>query len=113
MSTLKNSVQLMGHLGKDPEVLNLDSGKKLVKFSLATNDNYTKKDGEKVTTTDWHQVVAWGKTAEIIEKYVTKGKEVIVRGKLSNRSYETKEGEKRYITEVNCQEIVMTSASNQ
>lgn len=110
MSTLKNSVQLMGRLGQDPEVLNLDSGKKLVKFSLATNDYYTKKDGEKVTTTDWHNIVAWGKTAEIIEKYVTKGREVIVRGKLSNRSYETSEGEKRYITEVNCQEIVMTSS---
>ncbi|QSS98256.1 single-stranded DNA-binding protein [Psychroflexus sp. ALD_RP9] len=107
MSTLKNSVQLMGHLGQDPEVVNLDSGKKLVKFSLATNDYYTKKDGEKVTSTDWHNIVAWGKTADIIEKYVTKGREVIVRGKLSSRSYETKEGEKRYITEVVCDEVVM------
>lgn len=109
MSTLKNSVQLMGHLGQDPEVVNLDSGKKLVKFSLATNDYYTKKDGEKVTSTDWHNVVAWGKTADIIEKYVTKGREVIVRGKLSSRSYETKEGDKRYITEVVCDEVVMTA----
>ena len=109
MSTLKNSVQLMGHLGQDPEVVNLDSGKKLVKFSLATNDYYTKKDGEKVTSTDWHNIVAWGKTADIIEKYVTKGREVIVRGKLSSRSYETKEGEKRYITEVVCDEVVMTA----
>ncbi len=109
MSTLKNSVQLMGHLGQDPEVVNLDSGKKLVKFSLATNDYYTKKDGEKVTSTDWHNIVAWGKTAEIIEKYVTKGREVIVRGKLSSRSYETKEGDKRYITEVVCDEVVMTA----
>jgi single-strand DNA-binding protein len=109
MSTLKNSVQLMGHLGQDPEVFNLDSGKKLVKFSLATNDYYTKKDGEKVTSTDWHNIVAWGKTADIIEKYVTKGREVIVRGKLSSRSYETKEGDKRYITEVVCDEVVMTA----
>ncbi|SHE57982.1 single-strand binding protein [Psychroflexus salarius] len=109
MSTLKNSVQLMGHLGQDPEVVNLDSGKKLVKFSLATNDYYTKKDGEKVTSTDWHNIVAWGKTADIIEKYVTKGREVIVRGKLSSRSYETKEGDKRYITEVVCDEVVMTA----
>lgn len=109
MSTLKNSVQLMGHLGQDPEVVKLESGKKLVKFSLATNDYYTKKDGEKVTSTDWHNIIAWGKTADIIEKYVVKGQEVIIRGKLSSRSYETKEGEKRYITEVNCDEVVMTS----
>lgn len=109
MSTLKNSVQLMGHLGQDPEVVNLESGKKLVKFSLATNDYYTKKDGEKVTSTDWHNIVAWGKTADIIEKYVVKGQEVLLRGKLSTRSYETKEGEKRYITEINCDEVVMTS----
>ncbi len=109
MSTLKNSVQLMGHLGQDPEVVNLESGKKLVKFSLATNDYYTKKDGEKVTSTDWHNIIAWGKTADIIEKYVVKGQEVIIRGKLSSRSYETKEGEKRFITEVNCDEVVMTT----
>lgn len=113
MSTLKNSVQLMGRLGQDPEVIDLDSGKKLVKFSLATNDYYTKKDGEKVTSTDWHQVIAWGRTAEIIENHVTKGQEVIVRGKLANRSYETKEGDKRYTTEINCQEIVMTAQKNE
>ncbi len=109
MSTLKNHVQLMGHLGQDPEVLNLDSGKKLVKFSLATNDVYYDSKGEKVTNTHWHNIVAWGKTASIIETYVKKGQEILLRGKLTSRSYETKEGEKRYITEVNCSEIVMTT----
>lgn len=98
----------MGRLGKDPEIINLDSGKKLAKFSLATNENYTNAKGKKVENTDWHNVVAWGKTAEIIESYVTKGQEVLVGGKLATRSYETKEGEKRYITEVVCRNLAMT-----
>jgi single-strand DNA-binding protein len=107
MSNLRNHVQLMGRLGQDPEIINLDSGKKLAKFSLATNENYTNTKGEKVENTDWHNIVAWGKTAEIIEKYVTKGQEILISGKLTSRSYETKEGEKRYITEVVCSELVM------
>jgi len=107
MSNLRNHVQLMGRLGQDPEIINLDSGKKLAKFSLATNENYTNTKGEKVENTDWHNIVAWGKTAEIIEKYVTKGQEILISGKLTTRSYETKEGEKRYVTEVVCSELVM------
>jgi single-strand DNA-binding protein len=107
MSTLRNHVQLMGRLGQNPEIINLDSGKKLAKFSLATNENYTNAKGEKVENTDWHNIVAWGKTADIIEKYVTKGQEIVISGKLTSRSYETKEGEKRYITEVVCSELVM------
>lgn len=107
MSTLKNKVQLLGHLGGDPEVVSLESGKKLVKFSLATNETYKNAEGEKVTNTDWHNIVAWNKTAEIIEKYLHKGSEVMVQGKLTSRSYETKEGEKRYVTEVVCNELVM------
>jgi single-strand DNA-binding protein len=107
MNTLRNKVQLIGHLGKDPEIINLDSGKTLAKFSLATNESYKNAQGEKIENTYWHNVVAWGKTAEIIEKFVTKGKEVAIEGKLTNRSYETKEGEKRYITEVVCNELLM------
>lgn len=107
MNNLRNHVQLMGRLGQDPEIINLDSGKKLAKFSLATNEYYTNAKGEKVENTDWHNVVAWGKTAEIIENYVTKGQEVLISGKLTNRSYETKEGEKRYITEVVCNQLVL------
>ncbi len=107
MNTLRNKVQLIGNLGNDPEIINLESGKTLAKFAIATNENYKNASGEKVTDTQWHNVVAWGKTAQIIEKYVTKGKEVAIEGKLTSRSYETKEGEKKYITEVVCNELLM------
>lgn len=107
MSAIKNKVQLIGNLGNDPEIINLESGKRLAKFTIATNETYKNNKGEKVTDTQWHNVVAWGKTAEIIEKYLTKGKEVAVEGKLTSRSYETKEGEKRYVTEVVCNELLM------
>ena len=107
MNTLRNKVQLIGNLGNDPEIINLESGKTLAKFSVATNESYKNASGEKVTDTQWHNVVAWGKTAEIIEKYVTKGKEIAIEGKLTSRSYETKEGEKRYVTEVVCNELLM------
>lgn len=107
MSTLRNKVQLIGNLGNDPEIVNLDGGKKLAKFSIATNETYKNQKGEKVTDTQWHNVVAWGKTAEIIENYLTKGKEVVIEGKLTSRSYDDKDGNKKYITEVVCNELVM------
>ena len=107
MNTLRNKVQLIGNLGNDPEIITLESGKKLAKFSMATNETYKNNKGEKTTDTQWHNVVAWNKTAEIIENYVTKGNEIAIEGKLTNRSYETKEGEKRYITEVVCNEILL------
>jgi single-strand DNA-binding protein len=107
MSTLRNKVQLIGNLGNDPEIITLESGKKLAKFSLATNESYKDANGEKQTKTDWHNLVAWGKTADIIEKYITKGKEIAIEGKLSTRSYETKEGENRYVTEVIVNELLM------
>ncbi|GGK46225.1 MULTISPECIES: single-stranded DNA-binding protein [Flavobacteriaceae] len=107
MSTLKNKVQLIGNVGQEPTITNLESGKKVARLSLATNENYKNSNGEKQTETNWHTIVAWGKTAEIIEKYVTKGKEIAIEGKLTSRSYETKEGEKRYVTEVLANEIVL------
>ena len=107
MSTLRNKVQLIGNLGNDPEIVNLESGKKLAKFSIATNESYKNTKGERVTDTQWHNVVAWGKTAEVIENYVTKGKEVAIEGKLTSRSYETKHGEKRYLTEIVCNELLL------
>ena len=107
MNTLRNKVQLIGNLGNDPEIVNLESGKLLAKFSIATNESYKNAQGEKVTDTQWHNVVAWGKTAEIVEKYVTKGKEIAIEGKLTSRSYDDKEGNKRYITEVVCNELLM------
>ncbi|AVI50454.1 single-stranded DNA-binding protein [Pukyongia salina] len=107
MNALRNKVQLIGRLGQDPEIINLDSGKKLAKFTVATNDSYKNANGERVEDTQWHNVVAWGKTAEIIENYVTKGKEIAVEGKLTHRSYEDKEGIKRYSTEVVCNELLL------
>ncbi|HZW62874.1 MAG TPA: single-stranded DNA-binding protein [Flavobacteriaceae bacterium] len=109
MNALRNKVQLIGRLGQDPEIVNLESGKKLAKFSLATNENYTNAKGEKVENTEWHNIVAWGKTAEIIEKYVNKGQEIAIEGRLTSRSYEDKEGNKRYFTEVVCNEMLMLS----
>ena len=107
MNALRNKVQLIGHLGNDPEIVNLEGGTKLAKFSIATNESYKNAKGEEVEDTQWHNIVAWGKTAEIVENYLTKGKEVAIEGKLTNRSYETKTGEKRYVTEVKCNELLM------
>lgn len=107
MNALRNRVQLIGNLGNDPEIINLDGGNKLAKFSIATNETYKNAKGEKVTDTQWHNIVAWGKTAEIVENYLNKGKEVALEGKLTTRSYETKEGDKRYITEIRCNELLL------
>ena len=107
MNTLRNKVQLIGNLGNNPEIITLESGKKLAKFSIATNESYKNAQGEKITDTQWHNAVAWNKTAEIIEKYLEKGSEIALQGKLTSRGYETKEGEKRYITEVVCNELLM------
>jgi len=107
MSTLRNKVQLIGNLGNNPEIITLDSGKKLAKMSIATNETYKNAQGEKVTDTQWHNVVAWNNTAEIIEKYLEKGNEVAIEGKLTSRSYEDKDGTKKYITEIVCNELLM------
>ena len=107
MNTLRNKVQLIGNLGNDPEIINLESGKTLAKFSIATNESYKNAQGEKVTDTQWHNIVAWGKTAQIVEKYVAKGKEIAVEGKLTTRSWEDKDGTKRYTTEVVCSELLL------
>ena len=107
MNNLRNKVQLIGNLGMNPEIKNLDSGKKLAKFSIATNESYKNAKGEKIEDTQWHNLIAWGKTADIIEKYLQKGNEVAVEGKLTNRSYDDKDGNKRYITEIVVNEILM------
>lgn len=110
MNALRNKVQLIGNLGMDPEVKSLDGGKKLAKMSIATNENYKNAKGEKVTETQWHNLVAWGKTAEIIEKFLKKGSEVAIEGKLINRNYTDKEGIKRYVTEIEVSEVLMLDA---
>jgi single-strand DNA-binding protein len=107
MNTLRNKVQLIGNLGNDPEIITLDNGKKLAKFSIATNESYKNAQGEKVVDTQWHNVVAWNKTAEIVEQYLEKGREIALEGKLTTRSYDDKDGNKRYITEVVCNELLM------
>jgi single-strand DNA-binding protein len=107
MNTLRNKVQLIGNLGNTPEVIILDSGKKLAKFSIATNESYKNAQGEKVTETQWHNLIAWNNTAEIVEKYLEKGKEIAIEGKLTSRSYDDKDGNKKYITEVVVNELLM------
>ena len=107
MNSLKNKVQLIGNLGNDPEIITMENGTKLAKFSIATNETYKTAKGEKVTDTQWHNIVAWGKLAEISEDFLSKGKEVMIEGRLINRSYENNEGEKRYTTEIKCNELLM------
>ncbi len=107
MYALKNKVQLIGNLGNAPEVKTLESGKKMARFSVATNESYRNAKGEKVTETQWHNLIAWGKVAEIVEKFLTKGKEVAIEGKLINRSYNDKEGNKKYITEIQVNELLL------
>ncbi len=107
MNALKNNVQLIGRLGNDPEVFTFDSGKRKASFSLATNDVYYNNKGEKVEETYWHNIIVWGKLSEVVENYLHKGSEVAVQGKLINRSYENKDGDKRYVTEVVLSEMLM------
>lgn len=109
MNAMKNRVQLIGNVGQDPEIRTLENGKKLAHLSITTNETYKNDKGEKVEQTEWHRVTAWGKTAEIIERFVVKGKEVAVDGKLTHRSYDDKNGEKRYVTEVVVNEILLLS----
>ncbi|SHE95143.1 single-strand binding protein [Mariniphaga anaerophila] len=100
MNVLRNSVRLIGNLGDVPKVRKLDSGKKVANFSIATSEVYYDQSGKKVSETTWHRLVAWGKQADIAENYLRKGSEVAVEGKLTNRSYDNKNGDKSYITEV-------------
>lgn len=104
---IKNHVQLVGRLGKDPEVRHLESGQVVANFPLATSEFYNDRKGQKIEDTQWHNLVAWGKVAELIEKYVTKGKEVAITGRLTNRSWEQQDGNTRYITEVVVQDVLL------
>jgi single-strand DNA-binding protein len=107
MNNIRNRVQLIGRLGGDPEVKSFESNKKIAKLNIATNDSYQNAKGERVETTEWHNVVAWNKLAERAEEYLLKGMEVMVEGKLTHRQYTDKEGTKRYITEVEATDIVL------
>jgi single-strand DNA-binding protein len=107
MNTLRNKVQLIGNLGNKPEIITLDSGKKLAKFSMATNETYKNAQGEKVTETQWHNIVTWNKTAEIAAQYLEKGREIAIEGKLTSRSYDDVNGVKKYITEIVVSEMLL------
>lgn len=95
-----NKAILQGNLGKDPELRTIESGKSVASFPLATNESYTNKSGEKVNITDWHNCVVWGAKADVIAKYVSKGDNILLEGKIKSRSYETKDGDKKYVTEI-------------
>ena len=107
MNALKNHVQLIGNLGQDPEIKQLESGKTLAKFSLATTESYKNKKGEYVNNTQWHSIIAWDHLALIAEKYLHKGKQVALVGKLNHRQYEDKDGIKRYVTEIVASDLMM------
>jgi single-strand DNA-binding protein len=107
MANLRNRVQLIGNLGIDPEIVKFENGRKLTRFSLATTDVYYDNNGEKKEDTQWHNVVGWGNLAEISEKYLKKGSGIAVDGKIVYRSYENKDGQKRYTTEIVMDELFM------
>ncbi|WP_445748283.1 single-stranded DNA-binding protein [Polaribacter sp.] len=107
MNTLRNTVQLIGRLGQDPEVVTFQDGNKIAKFSLATDDSYKDKSGNKVERSYWHNIVVSGGLVKVVEGYVKKGQEIAIEGKLTNRSYDTKDGDKRYITEILVNELLM------
>ncbi len=111
MNVLRNSVRLIGHLGDDPKVRKLDNGRTVVSFSIATNEVYRDSKGEKQSETTWHRLVAWGKQAEVIENYVKKGSEIAIEGKLTNRSYDDKNGMKQYISEVVVNSVLLLDKS--
>ncbi len=107
MNAIRNTVQLIGQVGQEPEIKTFEKGKKVANLILTTCDIYYRENGDKVEQTEWHRVTAWGKLADIVEKHVVKGKEIAVEGKLTHRSYDDKEGEKRYVTEVTANEILL------
>lgn len=105
--SIRNKVSLIGRVGKEVEVHQYDNGNIKTSVSLATSDYYTNQNGEKVEQTEWHNLVAFGKVAEIMQKYVEKGKEIAIEGKISYRSYEDQQGQKRTITEIRVDEVLL------
>jgi single-strand DNA-binding protein len=107
MANLRNSVQLIGRLWSDPEIKTFKQGKKFATMRIATNETYTNQKGEKVKDTQWHTLVLWGKQVSIVENYLKKGSEVVIEGKLVHRAYETASGEKRNVTEISVNDLVL------
>jgi single-strand DNA-binding protein len=113
MNALRNNVKLIGRLGQDPEVKTLDKGNKFAKFSLATSDSITAKDGSKQEQTQWHNIVVWGNLAGICEKYLKKGKEIAIDGRLTYRTWEDKNGTKHTSSEIVANEMLFVGANNE
>ncbi len=112
MKSLRNSVQLIGNLGMDPEVKQVSNGNKMARFSLATTDTYKNQKGEKVEDTQWHNLVIWGKLADVAEKYLKKGKQIAVEGRLETNSYDDKDGNRKFFTQINVNDLVMLGKDN-
>lgn len=100
MNNMRNKVQLIGNLGANPEIKTLESGRKMARMSIATHEMYTNQKGERITETEWHNIVAWGKTAELVERLLQKGSEILVDGKLTHREFTGPDEVKRYFTEI-------------
>ena len=113
MNTLKNKVNLIGRLGAKPVTQSFDSGAKKIRLSVATNERFKNKKGEWEENTQWHTVIAWGKMCDRVERILDKGSEVVIEGRIVNRSYETKEGEKRFSTEIELNEFVLLNGKKQ
>ncbi len=113
MYALRNKVQLIGNLGNAPEIRTTENGKKMARFSIATNESYKNANGERVTETHWHNLVAWGRLADIADRFLEKGREVAVEGKLVTRSYEDKSGVKKYFTEIQVNELLLLGSGRQ
>ncbi len=113
MSTLRNRVQLIGHLGHDPEIKTLESGKKLARFTLATNENFKNAEGLKTEETTWHNIVAWNGSAEIASKYLAKGKEVCIDGRITYRTYTDKNGVQKGSTEIVVNELLLLGSTKE
>ncbi|HPQ20898.1 MAG TPA: single-stranded DNA-binding protein, partial [Saprospiraceae bacterium] len=111
MTTLRNSVQLVGHLGNDVEIKKFESGTQLANFSLATNEYFKNAQGEKEKVTQWHNIVAWGKLADNMSSILSKGTQVIVHGKLNYRNYTAKDGSTKYITEIVASDFIKLDSS--
>jgi single-strand DNA-binding protein len=107
MNSLKNRVTLIGNLGHDPEIKTTETGKKVTHFTLATNDGFKNSDGQKISETTWHNIVAWNGLADIAGKYLKKGKEVVVEGRIVYRTYEDKKGATKNITEIVLNDLLL------
>ena len=112
MAYALNKVMLIGNLGKDPELRYTATGVAVANFSIATNDSWTDKDGNKVEHTEWHRIIVWRRLAEICGEYLTKGKKVYIEGRLRSRSWEDKDGIKRYTTEIEARDMIMLGGAH-